>query len=197
LNDTTDLPKQPKRGGPKGLNWLLARTLAMEGKTHAEIGRAIGCARETVSRRAMAENWAEARHNVLTETSRKLDEAVVEETADVLRRHGDYGRNLFAMAEAKLAELIAQGNVSLKQLQIASSIGRNAAELERAARGISADQSFVPRDDRPFIVELQKAPDLAAFELFAKAYVRATGGDRAAAQEAWRRANELEAADTA
>jgi len=187
-----DLPQQPTRGGRKGINWLRARTMYLAGENLTNVARAIGVRRQTVSERAAAENWRALRDANQAETGRKLIEQAVDDNVTVLKRHDAIGAKLLDAAEKRIDEMLADGGVSLKQLRDASSVAVHAAELQRGARAIGSNDSFINKNEGGYTVTLRRGMDSAAFDIVAKAL-----GSQEAAQQAIRAAQETGVADTA
>ena len=188
-----DLPQQPTRGGRKGINWLRARTMYLAGENLTNVARAIGVRRQTVSERAAAENWRALRDANQAETGRKLIEQAVDDNVTVLKRHDAIGAKLLDAAEKRIDEMLASGaSVSLKQLRDASATAASAAELQRSARAIGSNDSFINKNKDGFTVTLRRGVDSAAFDIIAKAL-----GSQEAAQQAIRAAQQTDVADTA
>lgn len=185
---------QRQKPGLKDTVWRpKAKVLFLNGFGVTAIARKLGVARETVSRVKARERWDDDASRIRAEVLRATQEAVVRDNVAVLREHDEVGGKLLQAAKLQIDAELLEGEPSLRKLRDAAIIAAHGAEMQRAARAIRPDQSFVDQNQDPPVVTLVKGLDASAFEVV----VKALGGDRARAQEAIRRATEDEMADTA
>lgn len=161
----TDRPRH--RSGPKNINWLMARTMFMDGKSVSEIARAISVRREGVSRRCSAEKWREQRDRIGTSAAQKIEAEAVESNASILRRHEKVSAKLLTVAENRLDKII-DGSVPFdsNELRNVQAVISGGTLIQRAARGILPNERQTDGGARPFVIELRDMPpSLEEFEI--------------------------------
>lgn len=146
--------------GPRGVDWLGARTMFLDGSSIASIARTLGVRRELVSRRCSADGWRTQRDNICTETARRIADETVSTNTEILRRHDRVGDKILTVAEQRI-DAMARGEVpfdSEELRDVSSTVARGAA-LQRAARGLGPADGMASDADRRLEVIIRRLPD--------------------------------------
>lgn len=119
------------------LNWEAARHEYITSEvTHAALAENVGCARETLSRRAKKEKWdeqrAQYRHQVIT----KVTEVASTTTAEAAARHIRVAQKLLDKGVEALNGLLA-GELNVSEIRMYIQL---ATEIERKALGMEGSR---------------------------------------------------------
>lgn len=139
---------EPKRGGPKGINWLAVRTYFIAGHSVTECAQRFGVTREVVSRRASKEGWEAQRHANHTDARLTLDKLNTADRTDGLHDHQDivgWLKRIVRDGEQDLAE-IKNGRSRIEARKFLVDAVDKVIGMDRLVNGITSGQASVDTD---------------------------------------------------